>query len=85
MTGDHADPLHRPRGGCDTYAVHIYNRDVRQRVKENQPHHILSERWAEEQTHEVVAADEREARALAAQRFPAKDGFVITTVSRAYQ
>ncbi|MGC2856474.1 hypothetical protein ACM64Y_13455 [Novispirillum sp. DQ9] len=85
MNGDHADPLHRPRGGCETYAVHIYNRDVRARVKENRPHHILSERWAEEQTHEVVAHDEREARAMAERRFPSTQGFVITTVSRAHQ
>lgn len=84
MPGDHADPLHRPRGGCEKFAVHIYNSDVRQTVKENRPHHILSERWAEEQTHEVVAKDERQARAMAEQRFPAAQGFVITTVNRAY-
>jgi hypothetical protein len=84
MPAHHADPLHRPRGGCKAFAVHIYNKDVRQTVKENRPHHILSERWAEEQTHEVVAKDERHARTLAEQRFPSHQGFVITTIDPAH-
>lgn len=84
MPGENPDPLHRPRSGCATFSVHIYNSDVRATLKENQSHHMLSERWAEEQTHEVVAQSAEEARAIAAQRFPAKDGFVITAVNRAY-
>lgn len=84
MPGEQADPLHCPRGDCATYSVHIYNSDVRHTVKENRAHHTLSERWAEEQTHEVVAENENEARTLAAQRFPATEGFVITSVERAF-
>lgn len=78
-----ADPLHSPRRGGTMYAVFIYNREVRDCVKDNEPHHTLSERWAEVQTHEVCADSAEEARELAQRRFPVRDGFVITGVREA--
>lgn len=84
MSEKHADPLSCPRGNCTTFAVHIYNADVRQRVKENRPHHTISERWAVPQAHEVVAQDASEARRLAELRFPPQQGFVISAVERTH-
>lgn len=83
MVGENADPLHCPRSGCSTYTVYIYNKDVRAKLKENRPHDMLSERWAEVQPHEVTAHDPDEARRLATDRFPVREGFVITEIFRA--
>jgi hypothetical protein len=80
MSPRQADTLHSPRLGCTTYAVLIYNRTVRARMKENKPNHLHSDRWAEAQTHEVCADSVEDARRIAAARFPAGDGFVITDV-----
>jgi len=83
MPAQQADTLHSPHLGCVTYAVHIYNRTVRERVKQNEPSHLHSERWAEEQMHEVCADSPEEAREIAASRFPESDGFVITSIQPA--
>lgn len=83
MPAQQADTLHSPHLGCTTYAVHIYNKTVREHVKMNEPHHMHSERWAEEQTHEVCADSAEQARSIAAGRFPESEGFVITSVEAA--
>lgn len=83
MQSEYADPLGSPNRGCTMYAVLIYNQRVRADVKENRPQHILSERWAEEQMHEVCADSEADARRIASDRFPESEGFVITRIERA--
>lgn len=83
MPAHQADTLHSPRLGGTTYAVHIYNKAVRESVKKNEPSHMHSERWAEEQTHEVCANTVEQAREIAASRFPESDGFVITSIEPA--
>ena len=83
MPAEQADTLLSPHLGCTMYAVHIYNKTVREQVKENQPSHMHSERWAEEQMHEVCADTAEEARNIAAARFPEDEGFIITSVERA--
>ena len=72
--------LHLPSSGYKVYEVSVYNKDVRSLVKQNQRHCYFDDQWADVQVRDVVARNESEARTLIAERFPAKDGFVVEDV-----
>lgn len=72
--------LSLPNSGHKVYEVGLYNKDVRALVKQNKSHNYFDDQWADVQVRDVVARDEGEARALIAERFPPKDGFVIQDV-----
>lgn len=63
--------------GRQPYDVLVYNREVREAVKANRTHAEFGDHWADIQIQDVMAADEAEARRLAAKRFPAEQGFVV--------
>lgn len=65
------------------YLVTVYNKVVREMVKDNRSHSFYSDLWANAHVQDVCAADEEEARRKMAQRFPEKDGFVIEKVTPA--
>lgn len=65
------------------YLVTVYNKVVREMVKENTSHAFYSDRWADAHIQDVSAATEDEARHKMAQRFPEEDGFVIEAVKPA--
>jgi hypothetical protein len=73
--------LHKPLDGENVYEISVYNKEVRSLVKENQSHKHYDDHWADCQLHDVVAADEAEARRLADERYPESDGFVIEAVN----
>lgn len=73
--------LHLPTNGQQIFEFSVYNREVRSLVKENRSHKFFGDHWADIRKHDIEAADEGEARALIAQRFPPDDGFVIAAVS----
>lgn len=75
------DPLYVPKTGNKMFKVCVYNAQVREMVKSNQSHSLYDEEWAEVHCQQVSAGDEAEARALAEDRFPAEDGFVVTEIS----
>jgi len=76
--------LRQPTEGNQVFEVAIYNHEVRRLVKENQSHRFFDDHWADVQLHDVLARDEREARALIAMRFPPDDGFVVEKVETTY-
>lgn len=63
--------------GRRSYAVSVYNREVREAVKQNRDHTRFGDHWADIQFQDVMATDEAEARRLAAKRYPADQGFVV--------
>ena len=65
------------------YLVTIYNKVVREMVKDNTSHAFYSDLWADAHVQDVSAATEEEARHKMALRFPEKDGFVIEAVKPA--
>ena len=65
------------------YLVSIYNKTVRQLVKENQSHCFFDDQWADVHTQDVVAHTEAEARSKMAERYPPEEGFVIESVKSA--
>lgn len=62
------------------YLVTVYNKVVREMVKDNTSHAFYSDLWADAHVQDVSAATEDEARNKMALRFPKKDGFVIEAV-----
>ncbi len=62
------------------YEVTIYNREVRQRVEDGGHHEHFTDDWADFRYIEIRAANEDQARARLADRYPAKQGFVIDSV-----
>ena len=55
----------------------VYNKDVRDALKENRSHSIYGDHWADAQIQDVVAADEDEAMRRIAERYPPEKGFII--------
>jgi hypothetical protein len=72
--------IHPPFSKGQLYEVSLYNADVRALVKDNKSHNLFDDYWADRQTYGIVAKDAREARSLAAQRYPKRDGFVIESI-----
>lgn len=65
------------------YLVTVYNKVVREMVKDNRSHSFYSDLWANIHTQDVCAADEDEARQKMVLRFPEEDGFVIESIAPA--
>ncbi|VBB69584.1 hypothetical protein RIEGSTA812A_PEG_1057 [invertebrate metagenome] len=74
------DPLYCPRNGCRTFAVSVYNADVRRLLKDNRSHAFFHDDWANEHCQRVTAKDADEARALTYARLRREEGFVVTEV-----
>ena len=72
--------IHPPFSKAHLFEVSLYNKEVRALVKNNQSHNFFDDHWANRQIHGIVASDAREARVLAKQRYPQKEGFVIESV-----
>jgi hypothetical protein len=60
------------------YEVGVFNERVRKALAEGAHHAVLSDDWADIHYFEVVAVDEREARAKITRRYSAANGYVIT-------
>jgi len=73
--------LHLQENDFKVFEVALYNEAVRVLVNEKQTHIYFDDQWADLQTRDVVARDEREARTLIAERFPPEDGFIVKRVS----
>ena len=73
--------LHLQENDFKVFEVALYNEAVRMLVNEKQTHMYFDDQWADLQTRDVVARDEREARTLIAERFPPEDGFIVKRVS----
>ncbi|MDA0240823.1 MAG: hypothetical protein O3A84_12465 [Proteobacteria bacterium] len=63
--------------GLRPFEVSVYNREVREALKENQSHEIYGDHWADVQHRDVMAPDAAEAYRLATERYPADQGFVV--------
>lgn len=63
-----------------TFEIRLHNRDVRALVKANRHHDLFADLWADDRTTVVEARDCREARGIAAKRYPPDAGFVISAV-----
>ncbi|NVK17923.1 MAG: hypothetical protein HWE30_04445 [Methylocystaceae bacterium] len=68
-------------GNQKTYEVGIYNQEVRSLVKENNSHIDYGDEWADVHYQNVVAYNEAEALTLITDRYPADQGFVVTSLS----
>ena len=73
--------IHPPFSKGHLFEVSLYNKDVRALVKDNKSHNLFDDHWADRQIHGIVASDAQEARTLAKQRYPQKEGFVIESVT----
>lgn len=62
------------------FEVGIHNAEVRKLVKEGDKHRILTDDWADTHYVEVMAEDEKSARAKIEERYPMSKGFVVTQV-----
>jgi hypothetical protein len=58
----------------------VYNAKVREAVKENQEHPLISERWASPCMFEVEAESETAAEECVSKKYPANEGFVTKRV-----
>ena len=63
------------------FEVGVYNKEVRQLVKEGERHHYLTDDWADIHYLDVMADDEHGARVKIEARYPQDKGFVIEFVS----
>ena len=72
--------LQQPTNGQQVFEVSFYNKEVRSLVKQNQSHLFFDDQWADRQVHDVVALNEKHARKLIFERFPADDGFIIEDI-----
>lgn len=64
-------------GPNKVFKVHIYNAEVRAKLKQNDAHDFFSDQWAEGQFILVQAAGRDELKEIIVNRYPPKDGFVI--------
>jgi hypothetical protein len=70
-----------PFSNGQLFEVSLYNKEVRALVKDNKSHNFFDDYWADRQVHDIVARDAKEARVIAKQRYPGKEGIVIESVS----
>ena len=63
------------------FEVAVYNKEVRQLMKEGERHRHLTDDWADIHYLEVTAEDERGARAKIEAKYPEAKGFVIEDVT----
>jgi len=73
--------LYRSNDNDHVFEVAVYNAKVRKLTEDNQSHPYLSDHWANPHIQDIKAGDEAEARKIAAEKFPSREGFVIGEVS----
>jgi len=59
------------------FKVHVYNTEVRAKIKQNDDHDLYSDQWADGQFLFVQAIDREELKQIIVNRYPPKDGFVL--------
>ena len=69
-----------PFSKAHLFEVSLYNKEVRALVKDNKSHSFFDDHWADRQIHGIVASDAQEAKILAKNRYPQKEGFVIESI-----
>ena len=62
------------------FEVIVYNKEVRDKVKEGERHRRFTDDWADLHYIEIDASDEARARKRAESRYPSGQGFVIEAV-----
>ncbi|MDV7338550.1 hypothetical protein RYZ26_03010 [Terasakiella sp. A23] len=67
-------------GNQKTFEVGIYNKEVRNCVKENNSHLDFGDEWADVHYQNIVAVTEAEALTMVTDRYPADKGFVVTSL-----
>lgn len=63
------------------FEVAIYNKEVRQLMKEGERHRDLTDDWADIHYLDVMAEDEQGARVKIQAKYPEDKGFVIDNVT----
>ncbi len=64
------------------FEVGVYNKEVREAMRQGDRHRELKDDWADIHWIEVFAIDEEAAREKVMHRFPPERGYVITEVVR---
>lgn len=72
--------FHSSKAEQRLFQAAIYNRAVREMVKDNRSHPFFDDKWADVFIFEVPARDDDEAREMLARRYPAELGFVVEVV-----
>lgn len=67
-------------GSKKTFAIGVYNKEVRASVKENMRHLDFGDEWADVHYQGVVAETQDEALSVIVKRYPAEKGFVVDSV-----
>ena len=62
------------------FEIAAFNKEVRQKVADGQPHSRFTDDWADMQYIEVVAINEEQARAKFEETHPSVQGFVIDDI-----
>lgn len=62
------------------FEVIVYNKDVREKVKEGERHRQFTDDWADLHYIEIDASSEGSARERAESRYPSEQGFIIESV-----
>jgi hypothetical protein len=62
------------------YTFSVYNTSVREAVKSNREHPLISERWATPCLFEIEADDEASAENCIKEKYPEEEGFVTKRV-----
>ncbi len=63
-----------------TFEFEIHNNDVLDALKAGGSHKVFKDEWADTHFIEFSGQDENEARSRAERRYPASQGFVISSV-----
>ncbi|WP_135077581.1 hypothetical protein [Terasakiella sp. SH-1] len=71
-------------GNQKTFEIGIYNRAVRDCVKENDHHLDFGDEWADVHYQNIVADTQDEALVLITDRYPPEKGFVIQSCTEAH-
>ncbi len=62
------------------FEVIVYNKEVREKVKEGERHRQFTDDWADLHYIEIDASNETNAKERAETRYPSEQGFVIESV-----
>jgi len=62
------------------FEVIVYNKEVREKVKEGERHRQFTDDWADLHYIEIDASNEANAKERAESRYPSEQGFVIESV-----
>ena len=67
------------------FEVTVYNKEVREKVKEGERHSRFTDDWADIHYIEIDASDENQARNRAEARYPSDQGFVIDSIQKSLE